>query len=108
MKVLIADDSPVIRHAVAALLGNNGIDAEFESVVSGCVTSANTANGIRVSSGVLVLNNVSDFNQAAGIRTTLTENRVDSNQLRMNVWGIQLVAVAALPMGPTSLFVPTS
>lgn len=27
MKVLIADDSPVIRHAVAALLGNNGIEA---------------------------------------------------------------------------------
>ena len=27
MKVLIADDSPVIRHAVAALLSNNGIEA---------------------------------------------------------------------------------
>ncbi len=27
MKILIADDSPVIRHAVAALLGKNGIEA---------------------------------------------------------------------------------
>jgi len=81
----------VVKDCIASYNGNNGIVAEDGSVVSGCVSGSNLGNGIRLGHGGLAVNNIAEFNDAAGIRTFYGENRIDSNQLRVNGYGIQLV-----------------
>lgn len=60
-------------------------------IVRNCVVSYNTSDGIVVTQGVLVKDNVSKSNALAGIHVTGTRNRIEGNNVTDNIssddWG---------------------
>lgn len=87
----------LVQACTAASNGAYGIQAVGSATsIIGCAANANTIDGIRVASNCLVVNNTCNANGpsaaigGAGIYTTGTGNRLDSNTTTGNWWGIAL------------------
>ncbi|MFN0134475.1 MAG: right-handed parallel beta-helix repeat-containing protein [Phycisphaerales bacterium] len=87
----------LLQACTAASNGAYGIFAAGSATsIIGCSANANAIDGIRVASNCLVVNNLANGNGptagigGAGIYTTGTGNRLDSNTTTGNWWGIAL------------------
>ena len=86
-------DGCIITGCVATSNGGAGIAAGNASTISGCLSRLNGTDGIQVASDCQVSNNHCVSNgqggSGAGIHAQVTKNRIDSNHLVSNTWGVK-------------------
>jgi hypothetical protein len=92
----------------AALLGcvaaDNTLDGIVgaESRIEDCSTYRNGGDGIEVKGDCYAARNLSDGNGGAGIRATITDNRIESNSVTDNVTGISVVQIGNVVLKNTA------
>jgi len=81
------------RDCVASGNGGDGFSGS-ESRIEGGLAYGNSGDGIEVQGDCYVVGNLCDGNAGAGILATITDNRIDSNTLTDNSFGIRVVQIA--------------
>ena len=94
----ISSTSAMVKDCISFENGGEGIWASDSEMISGCTVARNVGDGIKVDNGCEIVGNVCLDNgydipvsaAGAGVHALGGRNRIDSNQVTGNDWGVRV------------------